>query len=66
MAKKTHEDLFKIIISMPSVYFAKPIKTAIFRYKKDYSGTTYATDTELPIDIAVAEYKKYMEWKNGN
>lgn len=64
--EKTFRDIFNIIHSMPVTYIAIPIKTAIFRYKKDYSGTTYATDTELPIDVAVAEYKKYMEWKNGN
>lgn len=65
MKEATSEDLFEIITSLPSYYRVKPIKTAIFRYKKGYSGTTYATDSELPIDVAVAEYKKYMEWKNG-
>lgn len=59
-------DLFDIFCSIKGLCSLKPIKTAIFRYKKDYSGTTYATDTELPINVAIAEYKKYMEWKNGN
>lgn len=63
---KTVCDITAIICSMPIVLWVLPIETAIFRYKKDYTGTTYATDTELPIDEAVREYKKYMEWKNGN
>ena len=40
------------------------IKTAIFRYAKEYKGNTiYKTDEELPIDEAIEEYKKYLEWK---
>ena len=66
MKEATSEDLFEIITSLSSYYRVKPIKTAIFRYKKDYLGTTYATDTELPIYEAIKEYEKYMEWKNGN
>lgn len=39
-------------------------KTAIFRYVKEYSEfTQYKTNSELPFDIAVEEYKKYVEWK---
>ena len=37
--------------------------TAILRYVKEYGDAAYPTDTELPIDIAVREYKKYVEWK---
>ena len=66
LTNKTCNDISQIIMSMPVLFWVLPIKTAIFRYKKGYSGTTYATDTELPIDVAIAEYKKYMEWKNGN
>lgn len=41
-------------------------ETAIFRYVKEYEGNTeYSTDIELPIDVAIEEYKKYSEWK-GN
>ena len=39
------------------------IKTAIFRYVKEYEDTEYPTNTELPIDIAVKEYEKYLKWK---
>lgn len=35
---------------------------AIFRYKKGYE-CEYETNSELSIDIAVEEYKKYLEWK---
>lgn len=66
MQEKTSDDLFEIITSLPSYYRVNPIKTAIFRYNKNYKGTTYATDSELPINEAVKEYEKYMEWKNGN
>lgn len=39
------------------------IKTAIFRYQKEYTDTKYATDSELPIDVAIEEYKRYVAWK---
>lgn len=40
------------------------IKTAIFRYQKQYKeNTTYETNIELPIDIAIIEYRKYLKWK---
>ena len=38
-------------------------KTAIFRYVKEYEGTEYPTNTELPIDVAEKEYEKYLKWK---
>ena len=47
--------------SMPLV--VPNAKTAIFRYVKEYEDTEYPTNTELPIDIAVKEYEKYVEWK---
>ena len=41
-------------------------KTAIFRYVKEYAEfTEYESNSELPIDIAVNEYKKYAEWKEN-
>ena len=40
------------------------LKTAVFRYKKEYEDfTEYETDSELPIDVAVEEYQKYIDWK---
>ena len=41
------------------------IKTAIFRYIKKYTETEYKSNSELPIDIAVNEYKKYAKWKEN-
>lgn len=39
-------------------------KIAIFRYVKAYAKfTEYESNSELPIDVAVNEYKKYVEWK---
>ena len=39
-------------------------RTAVFRYVKEYKEfTEYETNTELPIDIAIKEYEKYMNWK---
>ena len=37
--------------------------TAILRYVKEYDGTSYPTDTELPIEECIREYEKYVEWK---
>lgn len=43
---------------------ANNIKTAIFRYQKQYKKyTTYETNIELPIDICINEYRKYLKWK---
>lgn len=36
--------------------------TAIFRYSKDYE-CNISTDTELPIDECIEQYKKYIIWK---
>lgn len=42
----------------------EPIKTAIFRYVKEYAEfTEYESNSELPIEIAIEEYRKYVEWK---
>lgn len=37
-------------------------QTGIFRYSKDYQ-CSIPTNTELPIDDCIKEYKKYVEWK---
>ena len=37
-------------------------KTAVFRFKKDYK-CKYKTNTELPIQEAVEQYRKYLSWK---
>ena len=37
-------------------------QTAIFRYKQGYESK-YETNSELPINIAIEEYKKYLDWK---
>ena len=40
------------------------LKTAIFRYVKEYEEfTEYSTNAELPIEIAIKEYEKYVEFK---
>ena len=41
-------------------------KTAIFRYVKEYEDTEYPTNTELPIEVAVKEYERYVKWKEEN
>lgn len=43
--------------------------TAIFRYVKEYAEfTEYNSNSELPIDVAIEEYRKYIikkeEWYN--
>ena len=38
--------------------------TAIFRYVKEYAEfTEYKSNSELPIDVVVEEYKKYLIFK---
>ena len=37
----------------------KPIKTAIWRYSKEYSSE-YPTNSELPIEVVTELYKKYI------
>lgn len=40
------------------------ITTAVFRYKKEYAeNTTYKTNSELPVEIVIKEYEKYIKWK---
>ena len=40
------------------------ITTGIFRYKKEYAeNTTYKTNSELPVEIVIKEYEKYIKWK---
>ena len=42
------------------------LKTAIFRYAKEYApNTIYLSNSELPITEAVPEYRKYVIWKDG-
>lgn len=42
----------------------EPITTAIFRYVKEYAEfTEYESNAELPIDVAISEYKRYLEYK---
>jgi hypothetical protein len=43
----------------------EPLTTAIFRYSKDYQ-CNIPTNTELPIDECIKEYKQYVEWKKLN
>lgn len=39
-------------------------QTAIFRYVKEYAEMTeYESNSELPIDVAISEYKRYLEYK---
>jgi hypothetical protein len=47
---------------MYSIENKNNIDTAIFRYSKDYQSDI-PTNTELPIDECIEQYKKYVEWK---
>lgn len=59
-----YEECRDIEESMPLVI--PNAHTAVFRYVKEYKGTKYSTNTELPINIAVEEYEKYLKWKGYN
>ena len=60
---------YKCLLDLLYLKSKKPIvisnlKSAIFRYSKEYREfTEYETNVKLPIDIVIEEYKKYMEWK---
>lgn len=64
ISKETYSRLYRIECdySLYLFYSNKYTKTAIFRYKKDYKSQ-YPTNSELPINVAIEEYKKYLEWK---
>lgn len=55
---------FKRIIDKIEDRNMSPIKTIIFRYKKEYKPLTrYSSGTEIPVIEGIKEYKKYAEWK---
>ena len=39
------------------------IKDAVFRYREEYTNSEYQSNSLLSIDIAVKEYRKYLDWK---
>ena len=51
------DDLFEFVKNKRRLSYPK---TAIFRYKKGYI-TKYKTNTELPLDECIKEYRKYIE-----
>lgn len=67
LKRQTYNKLFKIRLNLSdSIGYIKirHPKTAIFRYIKDYTEfTKYKSDSELPINIAVKEYQKYIKYK---
>lgn len=63
MSKSTMKNIIDIISSIPyEISKDKEIETAIFRYSKDYECKIF-TNTELPIEECIKQYKKYIEWK---
>lgn len=63
---KTANDIEKIIYDLVvSIKENKEPTTAIFRYSKDYE-CEIPTNTELPIEECIEQYKKYVEWKKEN
>ena len=59
---KINMDLYNCLDLKIPVFTPIFVDTAIWRYSKDYESK-YPTNSELPIDICVEEYKKYLEWK---
>ena len=65
MKEKTMSDLFLILASIPKpADFNCKIETAIFRYNKKYKSI-FPSDSEITIENAIKEYKKYLEWKQN-
>ena len=63
MAENTMKNILDIISSIPyEISKDKDIETAVFRYSKDYV-CDYSTNSELPVNTAVEEYRKYKDWK---
>ena len=63
LKEETKNKIFKIAHVLDELCKEdKEPKTAIFRYSKDYE-CKIPTNTELPIDECIEEYKKYIEWK---
>jgi hypothetical protein len=61
--KFIQNDLFQYLVQNSSNQTETPI-TAVFRYVKEYAEfTRYSTNSELPIDMAISEYKRYLEYK---
>jgi hypothetical protein len=68
MSDETNKKFTKILFDLREVYNdsnTAKIETAIFRYSSQYKGTEYSSNSELPVDKAIKEYKKYLEWKGG-
>jgi hypothetical protein len=63
MQEKTIKDLMTIYLSLKSAKFIHYPETAIFRYNKNYKGTSWQNNSELSINTAIYEYKKYLCWK---
>lgn len=66
MKQKTIERIHNIVNDLENYIKRSSIneknKTAIFRYKNGYE-TLFDNNSELPIDKAIEEYKKYLKWK---
>ena len=68
MKDSTKEKFTKILNSIDRAGIGAPtpyIKDIVFRYKKDYNDTQYATNTILPVEEGENEYKRYVKWKIG-
>ena len=60
---KTSLKIYRIIMdlfdSLASSEVEKPVKTGIFRYKKEYESK-FPSNSELPIRTCANEYRKYI------
>ena len=63
MQEKTMKDLMTIYLSLSYKEVDMYPETAIFRYNKNYEGTSWQNNSELSINTAIYEYKKYLCWK---
>lgn len=66
MQEKTIKDLMTIYLSLSYKEIDIFPTTAIFRYNKKYNHTRFENNSELPIKMAIYEYKKYLCWKGYN
>ena len=66
ISNETDNKFAKILFDLREIYNDSDtarVDTAIFRYSSQYKGTQHHNNSELPIEEAIKEYKKYIGWK---
>ena len=67
MKYETRDKFTRILnsLSFSDTSFTPYAENVVFRYKKEYTDTSYPTNTLLPIKEGKKEYIRYVKWKVG-